>query len=353
MISFKNINKVYSDGTNAVNNLSFEVEKGQFTTIIGPSGCGKTTTLKMINRLIEPSSGHIFIENRDIRDYDIHELRWNIGYVLQEIALFPHMTIEENISIVPDMKKWSKKKMKERSRELLELVGLDPSIYEKRKPEELSGGEQQRIGVIRALAADPNIILMDEPFSALDPISRENLQTDIKTLQKEIKKTIIFVTHDMNEATALGDKICLMRDGEIIQYDTPENLILNPINEFVKQFIGNKESPWQTAVGVIADRNNEFIKNENEWRQIPSNSQQTVILKDNNGNYINMVKNSEIYDGETLTSDMSLYEATEIFKTSDQQLFPVIKNERLIGALTYRDIVVYLRNHSDIRTGSV
>src|SRR5699024_1327163 len=321
--------------------------------IIGPSGCGKTTTLKMINRLIEPSSGHIFIENRDIRDYDIHELRWNIGYVLQEIALFPHMTIEENISIVPDMKKWSKKKMKERSRELLELVGLDPSIYEKRKPEELSGGEQQRIGVIRALAADPNIILMDEPFSALDHISRENLQTDIKTLQKEIKKTIIFVTHDMNEATAQGDKICLMRDGEIIQYDTPENLILNPINEFVKQFIGNKESPWQTAVGVIADRNNEFIKNENEWRQIPSNPQQTVILKDNNGNYINMVKNSEIYDGETLTSDMSLYEATEIFKTSDQQLFPVIKNERLIGALTYRDIVVYLRNHSDIRTGSV
>src|SRR5690625_5193311 len=151
------------------------------------------------------------------------------------------------------MKKWHRNRIKQRTEELLEMVGLDPNKYRNRMPHELSGGQQQRIGVIRALAADPNIILMDEPFSALDPISREQLQTDIKTLQKEIRKTIIFVTHDMNEATALGDKICLMKDGEIIQYDTPENLILKPTNQFVKQFIGNKESPWQTAVGVIAD----------------------------------------------------------------------------------------------------
>ena len=353
MISFKNINKIYGDGTKAVNNFSIDIKNEEFVTLIGPSGCGKTTTLKMINRLIEPSSGSIMIDERDIKNYNIHELRWNIGYVLQEIALFPHMTIEENIAVVPEMKKWPKNKVMERSRELLDLVNLDPATYEKRMPQELSGGEQQRIGVIRALAADPDIILMDEPFSALDPISREQLQSDIKTLQKEIRKTVVFVTHDMDEASALGDKVCLMKNGEIIQYDTPQNLILNPKNQFVEQFIGDKKSPWQTAVDVIANQNSEWIVTENKWKQNKGEVKDITILKDENENYISMLKKGAKYQGDVLPNDMSLHRATEILKESDQHIFPVLKNEKLVGVLTYRDIVVYLQDRTDIETGVV
>lgn len=242
MIEFKNVKKVYPDGTEAIKDFSLKVNEGELVTLIGPSGCGKTTTMKMVNRLIEPTAGNIYINDQNINNYNIHELRWNIGYVLQEIALFPHLTIEENIAVVPEMKKWKRKKIQERNKELLNMVGLEPSTYQRRMPSELSGGEQQRIGVIRALAADPDIILMDEPFSALDPISREQLQSDIRKLQKEIKKTIVFVTHDIDEAMALGDKVCLMKDGGIVQVDTPQQLILRPATQYVKDFIG-KESP--------------------------------------------------------------------------------------------------------------
>lgn len=236
MIRFENVSKKYSNGNVAVNSLNLTVDEGEFFVIIGPSGCGKTTTLKMINRLIDLTQGTIFINNKKASEYNIHELRWNIGYVLQQIALFPHMTIEENIAIVPELKKWSKQKIYDRTTELLESVGLDPEKYRQRKPAELSGGEQQRVGVVRALAADPSIILMDEPFSALDPVSRKKLQQDIVKLQKKIKKTIVFVTHDMQEALALGDRICIMKDGEIIQCDTPDTIVEYPKNDFVKNF---------------------------------------------------------------------------------------------------------------------
>ena len=236
MIKFDNVSKIYPSGNIAVNSLSLEIKKGEFFVIIGPSGCGKTTTLKMINRLINLSDGTIYIKDKKISEYNIHELRWGIGYVLQQIALFPHMTIEENIAIVPELKKWDKRKIRDRVTELLESVGLEPDKYRHRKPSELSGGEQQRVGVIRALAADPGILLMDEPFSALDPISRKKLQHDIVKLQKKIKKTIVFVTHDMQEALALGDRICVMRDGEIVQCDTPTNILKSPKNDFVKNF---------------------------------------------------------------------------------------------------------------------
>ncbi|WP_243293059.1 ABC transporter ATP-binding protein [Bacillus sp. FJAT-47783] len=239
MISFKNVSKYYKDGTTAVDSIDFTVNKGEFFVLIGPSGSGKTTTLKMINRLIPLSGGTIFINDKKISEYNIHELRWNIGYVLQQIALFPHMSIEENIGIVPELKHWSKEKIKKRVTELLEMVGLDPNIYLNRKPNELSGGEQQRVGVIRALAADPEIILMDEPFSALDPISREKLQDDMINLQRTIKKTIVFVTHDMNEAIKLADRICVMNNGKIIQLGTPDEIINNPANNFIKDFIGS------------------------------------------------------------------------------------------------------------------
>lgn len=259
MIKFANVSKLYSDGTHAVNALDLQIADGEFFVLIGPSGCGKTTTLKMMNRLIDATSGLISIDEKAIESYDIHELRWNIGYVLQQIALFPHLTIEENIAIVPELKKWGRDKTRARVDELLNMVGLDPAVYRSRKPEELSGGQQQRIGVARALAADPRLILMDEPFSALDPISREKLQDDILELQREIKKTIVFVTHDMQEALKLGDRICIMKEGEIVQVGSPEEILNQPANEFVKEFVGieshiAEEVDLESIIDATADR---------------------------------------------------------------------------------------------------
>ncbi|AEH52261.1 osmoprotectant update ABC transporter ATP-binding subunit OpuFA [Heyndrickxia coagulans] len=243
MIRFEHVSKQFPNGTLAVKSMDLEIEKGEFFVLIGPSGSGKTTTLKMINRLIELSKGWVRINGKKISDYDIHELRWDIGYVLQQIALFPHMTIAENIAIVPELKNWDKKRIHARVDELLEMVGLDPEEYRNRKPHELSGGQQQRVGVLRALAADPEIILMDEPFSALDPFSREKLQDDVLEIQQRLKKTIVFVTHDMREALKLGDRICLMKDGEIVQVGTPHEFLTNPVNDFVREFVGNKQVP--------------------------------------------------------------------------------------------------------------
>ena len=237
MILFENVSKEYEKGKPVVSNINLEIKDGEFFVFIGPSGSGKTTTLKMINRLISLTSGFIRIDGKPISDYNLQELRWNIGYVLQQIALFPNMTVEENITIVPEMKKWSKDDMKNRVTELLESVGLEPEAYRNRKTSELSGGEQQRIGVIRALAANPDIILMDEPFSALDPISKRNLQRDVAKLQKKLNKTIVFVTHDMQEALALGDRICLMNNGKIEQIGTPDDIRKHPKNDFVRNFL--------------------------------------------------------------------------------------------------------------------
>ena len=212
MIEFKNVVKRYGDKT-AVDNLSFNIDEGEFFVLIGPSGCGKTTTLKMINRLISLTEGYIYFKDKPISDYPVYEMRWDIGYVLQQIALFPHLTIKENIAQVPQMKKWKEADIDKRIDELMDMVGLEPEVYKDRKPDELSGGQQQRVGVVRALAADPPVILMDEPYSALDPISREKLQDDLIELQQKIKKTIIFVTHDIQEAMKLGDRICLLDKG--------------------------------------------------------------------------------------------------------------------------------------------
>ncbi|PTI41675.1 glycine/betaine ABC transporter ATP-binding protein [Staphylococcus succinus] len=239
MIEFKNVVKKYGTKT-AVDDISFNIEEGEFFVLIGPSGCGKTTTLKMINRLITLSNGYIYFKNKPISEYPVYEMRWDIGYVLQQIALFPHMTIKENIAQVPQMKKWKDQDIDDRIDELLDMVGLEPELYKARKPDELSGGQRQRVGVVRALAADPPVILMDEPFSALDPISREKLQDDLIALQRKIKKTIVFVTHDIEEAMKLGDRICLLNEGHVEQIDTPKGFITQPNNDFVRQFIGGK-----------------------------------------------------------------------------------------------------------------
>jgi len=240
MIRFENVNKTYEDGFVALKSINVEFVEGELTVLIGPSGCGKSTLMKHINRLNNPSKGKIYIRDQDISKIDPVELRRKIGYVIQNVGLFPHMTIAKNVIVVPKLLNWDKEKMERKVDELLQLVNLDPQTYRNRYPSELSGGQQQRIGVIRALAAEPDIILLDEPFSALDPISREQLQDELVRLQQELKKTIVFVTHDMDEAIKIADTIVLMKDGEIVQKGTPEQILRHPANEFVKSFIGKK-----------------------------------------------------------------------------------------------------------------
>lgn len=237
MLKFEHVSKIYKGKKRAVNDLNFEIKRGEFICFIGPSGCGKTTTMKMINRLIEPSEGKIYVEGTNVLKTDPVELRRKIGYVIQQIGLFPHMTIEQNISLVPKLLKWPVEKRRERAKELLNLVDMTPDYLE-RYPHELSGGQQQRIGVLRALAADQPLILMDEPFGALDPITRDSLQSEFKKLQRKLGKTIVFVTHDMDEALKLADRIVIMKDGSVVQFDTPDEILRNPANEFVEEFIG-------------------------------------------------------------------------------------------------------------------
>ena len=241
MIEFINVGMTYPCGNVGLKNINLTINKSEITVFIGPSGSGKTTLLKMINRLEDNTTGEVKINGKNVKEYNIHKMRWDIGYALQQVALFPHMNVEENIAIVPELKKWKKEKINARIDELLHMVDLEPEKYRKRKPSELSGGEAQRIGIARALAADPKIILMDEPFSALDPITRASLQEDVKKLQKQIHKTIVFVTHDIEEAFLLGDKICIIQDGELIQSGTKQEIISNPKNDFVKKFITIKK----------------------------------------------------------------------------------------------------------------
>ncbi|MEW8956108.1 betaine/proline/choline family ABC transporter ATP-binding protein [Clostridium sp.] len=242
MIVFNNIEKSYNKNT-IIEKFNLTINDGEFVVFIGPSGCGKTTTLKMINKLITPTSGSIEINGENISNIDSVKLRRKIGYVIQQTGIFPHMTIKENIGIILKLIKTEENKIEEKVRELLTLVGLEPEKYMYRYPRELSGGQQQRVGFARALAIDPDIILMDEPFSALDPITRNSLQEELFNLQQEVKKTIVFVTHDMDEAIKLADKICIMNKGRIAQYDTPENILRNPKDEFVENFIG-KDRIW-------------------------------------------------------------------------------------------------------------
>ncbi|WP_099221233.1 betaine/proline/choline family ABC transporter ATP-binding protein [Listeria costaricensis] len=257
MLRFEHVSKTYKGGKKAVNDLNLNIEQGEFICFIGPSGCGKTTTMKMINRLIEPTEGKILINDKDIMQEDPVKLRRSIGYVIQQIGLMPHMTIRDNIVLVPKLLKWPEERKNERAKELIKLVDL-PEEYLDRYPYELSGGQQQRIGVLRALAAEQNLILMDEPFGALDPITRDSLQEEFKNLQQELGKTIIFVTHDMDEAIKLADRIVIMRAGEVVQFDTPDEILRNPADAFVEDFIGKdrliQAQPNVTQVEQIMNR---------------------------------------------------------------------------------------------------
>ncbi|WP_294706443.1 ABC transporter ATP-binding protein [uncultured Fusobacterium sp.] len=267
MIEFKGINKIFKNNI-VLYDINLKLEEGNIIVFVGPSGCGKTTTVKMINRLIKPTSGQILINGEDISNKNVIELRRNIGYVIQQTGLFPHMTIKENIEIVAKMQKMNSQEIEEKTRELMEMVGLDYEKFANRYPAELSGGQQQRVGIARALITNPDIILMDEPFSALDPITRSQLQDELLNIQTQFKKTIIFVTHDMDEAIKIADKICIMGKGRIIQYDDPETILKNPANEFVSDFVG-KNRIWASP---------EYIKVKDIMIENPITCSQDISL---------------------------------------------------------------------------
>ena len=245
MIRLENVSKQFAGGSNAVRDLSLEIPDGETCVLIGPSGCGKTTTLRMINRLIDPDSGRVLVDGVDTRGTDPAELRLRMGYVIQSTGLFPHMTVGANVATVPRLWKWDRKRIAARVDELLELVGLDPGEYRDRYPHQLSGGQRQRVGFARALAADPPILLMDEPFGAVDRITRDRLQQEFIGIQRRVRKTVVFVTHDIEEAVLVGDRICVLEmQAQIAQYDTPERILSRPASDYVVEFLGRGRIPW-------------------------------------------------------------------------------------------------------------
>ncbi|EAC5123230.1 ATP-binding cassette domain-containing protein [Listeria monocytogenes] len=362
MLKFEHVTKTYKGGKKAVNDLTLNIDKGEFVCFIGPSGCGKTTTMKMINRLIEPTKGKIFINDKDIMAEDPVKLRRSIGYVIQQIGLMPHMTIRENIVLVPKLLKWSEEKKQERAKELIKLVDL-PEEFLDRYPYELSGGQQQRIGVLRALAAEQNLILMDEPFGALDPITRDSLQEEFKNLQKELGKTIIFVTHDMDEAIKLADRIVIMKAGEIVQFDTPDEILRNPANSFVEDFIGKdrliEAKPDVTQVAQIMNTNPVSITADKSLQAaitVMKEKRVDTLLVVDEGNVLKGFIDVEQIDlnRRTATSVMDIIEKNVFYVYEDTLLrdtvqrilkrgykyIPVVdKDKRLVGIVTRASLV--------------
>ena len=367
MVEFKNVSKIYEDGTKAIDNLSLKIERGEFVVFIGPSGCGKTTSLKMVNYLEKASCGEVFVNNSNVSNVHPVHLRRGIGYVIQEIGLMPHLTIAENIAIVPNLLKWQPGKISKRVNELLELAGLSPDKYRNRLPSQLSGGQQQRIGVLRALAADPDVVLMDEPFGALDPISKDKLQKELLDLQEKVKKTIIFVTHDIDEAFKLADRIVLMRRGKIEQIGTPEELKQNPANEFVRNFIGEDrftaispessiENFTEEAPAVISIKDNPTDVLE----KIEELNSETAQIVDSKGRWKGMVyladllaaerKGEETVSGlgrldrKLYMSEATIRDAAELLTDIDFPI-PVINDEKkLVGIITNGSIARLMIN---------
>ena len=308
MIEFRDVSKTYpGSGTSVVNNLSFEILEGEICVLVGPSGCGKTTTMRMVNRLIEPTEGEILIDGEPNTQMSGTRLRRKIGYAIQQIGLFPHRTIAENIATVPSLLGWERQRIKTRVDELLELVGLDPGDYRDRYPAELSGGQQQRVGVARAMAADPPIMLMDEPFGAVDPITRDRLQDEFLRLQQEIKKTIVFVTHDIDEAIKMGDRIAILKQqSKIAQYDTPEKILTDPADDFVADFIGSGPSIKRLSLSRVSDIETadwpvaRLTDSHDEVREkMRSSSRDHVLLLDEQERPGRWVGNEEIQHDDT------------------------------------------------------
>ncbi|MFO7901163.1 MAG: ABC transporter ATP-binding protein [Planctomycetota bacterium] len=307
MIAFDNVSKTFTGGVKAVRNLTLEVAEGETLVLLGTSGSGKTTTMKMVNRLIEPSAGTISIDGQNIMETNPIDLRRGIGYSIQHIGLFPHMTVGGNIHIVPNLLGWTEDRIAERIDELLKLVGLKPEDFVDRYPNQLSGGQQQRVGVARALAADPPIILMDEPFGALDPITRDQLQNEFLALESVIRKTIIFVTHDVFEAVKMGDRIAILDQGELQQLGTPREIVEQPANEFVDDFLGQQRFQLSLLTQTV------------ESMVEPAVAGQEV---------------KETKRGEYLQASMPLLSALDAFKRYGRRRLRVYKDDRLAGHLT-------------------
>ncbi|MGH4122957.1 MAG: ABC transporter ATP-binding protein [Clostridium sp.] len=366
MIDFINVNKSIN-GKVILKDINITIEKGQLVAFIGPSGCGKTTTLKMINKLLTPTTGDILINGEKIGEKNTIKLRRNMGYVIQQAGLLPHLTIGENIGLIASIEKMPKDKIEEKVIELLNLVGLDPKDYVNKYPKELSGGQQQRVGVARALIMDPDVILMDEPFSALDPITKTQLQDEIFNIQQNFKKTIIFVTHDMDEALKLADKICILEAGSVVQFATPEELLKNPINDFVRDFVG-KNRIWNQP---------ELIKAKDIMIEMPVKSvgertilQAIEIMKSNHVDSLLVVDKANLLCGLvtlkhirknpdkskkikdimqkdllTVSNEDSIIDILEMIKSENISFVPVIdENLKLSGLITKSSLLSILSN---------
>ena len=366
MIEFINVAKIYKTQT-AVEDISFKIDDGEFVCLIGTSGSGKTTIMRMINRMTEPSKGKILIDGEDIMTKNPVQLRREIGYVIQQIGLLPHMTIYENITPVPALLKWDEEKKRKIAEELIKKVDL-PVEYLEKYPSQLSGGQQQRIGVIRALAAEQNIILMDEPFGALDPITRESLQSLIKNIQKELGKTVVFVTHDMNEAIGLADKILIMDMGHMVQYDTPENILKNPANDYVCGLLGednlNKAKTSYNSVETIMIKNPVFINEGKTTRDalklMRKKRVDTLFVTDAKNNLKGVVGIFELgklgrldtYVSEimnepaSITNSTKIIEAIHLIVELGYRNLPVVDEKgKLVGIVTRASIVDSIYNN--------
>ena len=324
MITFENVTKVYSDETVAIEDINFEVERGTTTVFVGPSGCGKTTTMTLVNRLEEPTEGTVYYDGRDVQELETVELRRNIGYVIQEIGLFDHMTVGDNIATVPELRGWERERIDDRVDELLELMDLPPGTYRDQYPTALSGGQQQRVGVARALAADPDVILMDEPFGALDPITRAELQDEFLEIQERIDTTILFVTHDLDEALKMGDKIAVFDVGELVQYGTPREILENPANDFVEEFIGDNRTLKELQITPVE----EIMRPENDGR----GAQPTAV--DGGAADTEAVALPDVTVSPTDSAEIALSRMIE----TDTKALQVVDDGDTVGLITERDI---------------
>ncbi len=358
MIELKGVTKSYGD-KDAVLDLSFTVEDGEFTVLIGPSGCGKSTTLRTINRLISMTSGSITIGGTDILSYRPEELRRHIGYAIQSVGLFPHMTVAQNIAVVPNLLRWESTRINSRTEELLELFGLDPASHSEKYPRQLSGGEAQRVGVARSLAADPAILLMDEPFGALDPITRETLQTEFARIQRELKKTIVFVTHDIDEAIRLATRIVILKDGEVVQHDTPESILTSPADRFVLEFIGTdralkrlsrlfasqfvREAPFIAGKRPPGDAGDDLKKHRYIW--VVDDGNRPVGWLDEDGLSLGETTSERAmtrldYRTEAIAHDATLREALSRMVQKGIRSAPVVDADgKLLGEIRLSDIL--------------
>jgi osmoprotectant transport system ATP-binding protein len=362
-IALDRVSKRYPDGTVAVQEVSLSVPRGELVCLVGPSGCGKTTTLKMVNRLIEPTGGRIVLEGEDVTAVDPVQLRRRIGYVIQQVGLFPHLSVAANVATVPRLLGWDKKRQRERAAELLELVGLDPAQYGRRYPSQLSGGQRQRVGVARALGADPEVLLMDEPFSAIDPIARTRLQDEFLRVQAEVRKTILFVTHDIDEAVRLGDRVAVFRQGGLLeQYDTPARVLGAPASDFVADFVGGDRGLRRLAVTEVdADClvHPPVVAAGTAAADVPGALGDSAwgIVLDDDGRPLGAISREHI-DGAraadaasppagTVEAGATLKDALALMLRSDEAWVAVVADGRYLGALTPRSLHAALRRSVD------